>query len=151
MRVMEKWRDMKETRAMKKKKKMIDKKAMKKLKELKKEDKPNDGVYICPNCGRTKTYDSDFPRGTLINCYYCGYPIKKVKDVEKIRHPELVPERKVIGDVPSSGGSTGRVQVQCPYCHSTKTERIGVTDILFSIRPGTMFKEWHCNTCGSDF
>lgn len=48
-------------------------------------------------------------------------------------------------------------KIECPYCHSTNTKKITVTSKvahtalfgIFSISRNS--KQWHCNSCGSDF
>lgn len=47
--------------------------------------------------------------------------------------------------------------VECPYCHSTNTEKIsavskGVAPALFGVFSlSRNSKQWHCNNCKSDF
>ena len=46
--------------------------------------------------------------------------------------------------------------VECPYCHSTNTSKIGtvnrmVSTGMFGIASKKIGKQWHCNSCGSDF
>ena len=46
--------------------------------------------------------------------------------------------------------------VECPYCHSTNTEKISVASRAVSISlvgaaSGKIGKQWHCRQCGSDF
>lgn len=47
--------------------------------------------------------------------------------------------------------------VKCPYCHSINTRKIGVGSkivhsALFGVfSMGRNGKQWHCNSCGSDF
>lgn len=49
------------------------------------------------------------------------------------------------------------ITVECPYCHSTDTKKIssvskGVSVGLFGIfGAGKVVKQWHCNSCKSDF
>ena len=47
-------------------------------------------------------------------------------------------------------------QVTCPYCHSTNTKKITAMDrigsnIMFGLFSKKRNKEWHCNSCDSDF
>lgn len=46
--------------------------------------------------------------------------------------------------------------VQCPYCHSHDTNQIGILSRMFStgffgLGSKKLGKQWHCNSCGSDF
>ena len=52
--------------------------------------------------------------------------------------------------------NTPTSQVTCPYCQSTNTKKITAGDrvksnILFGIFAKNRNKEWHCNSCNSDF
>ena len=47
-------------------------------------------------------------------------------------------------------------QITCPYCHSTNTKKISAVSRagsigLFGIFSKKVGKQWHCNSCGSDF
>lgn len=47
-------------------------------------------------------------------------------------------------------------KIQCPYCKSTNTKKITAMDrigsnIMFGLFSKKRNKEWHCNSCGSDF
>lgn len=44
----------------------------------------------------------------------------------------------------------------CPYCHSRNTSKIGTVSKMFSaglfgLGSKKIGKQWHCNSCGSDF
>lgn len=46
--------------------------------------------------------------------------------------------------------------VECPYCHSTDTEKISVASRAVSVSlvgaaSGKIGKQWHCKACGSNF
>lgn len=46
--------------------------------------------------------------------------------------------------------------VTCPYCQSTNTQKITTTAkainvALFGLLGTKRHKQWHCNSCGSDF
>lgn len=46
--------------------------------------------------------------------------------------------------------------VECPYCHSTDTEKISTVSRAVSVSlvgaaSGKIGKQWHCNNCKSDF
>lgn len=48
-------------------------------------------------------------------------------------------------------------KVECPYCHSTDTKKISGAKKLGSVAmwgvlaAGKVTKQWHCNSCKSDF
>lgn len=47
-------------------------------------------------------------------------------------------------------------KIQCPYCKSINTKKITAMDrigsnIMFGLFSKKRNKEWHCNSCGSDF
>lgn len=46
--------------------------------------------------------------------------------------------------------------VECPYCHSNDTKKISTTSrvistSLFGLGSKKLGKQWHCNSCSSDF
>lgn len=46
--------------------------------------------------------------------------------------------------------------VKCPYCNSTNTKKLSSMSRMFSggllgLGSGKIGKQWHCNSCGSDF
>lgn len=46
--------------------------------------------------------------------------------------------------------------IECPYCHSTNTSKIGtvnrmISTGLFGLASKKIGKQWHCNNCKSDF
>lgn len=48
------------------------------------------------------------------------------------------------------------ITVECPYCHCNDTKKIKTTGRVFStglfgFGSGKIGKQWHCNTCKSDF
>ncbi len=49
-----------------------------------------------------------------------------------------------------------RPKIECPYCHSTNTKKIGTTSRMvsagmFGLASKKIGKQWHCNNCKSDF
>lgn len=47
-------------------------------------------------------------------------------------------------------------KVECPYCHSMNTSKIGtvnraVSVAMFGLASKKIGKQWHCNNCKSDF
>lgn len=46
--------------------------------------------------------------------------------------------------------------IKCPYCQSTNTKKLDVIDRgvsfgIFGFASGKISKQWHCNSCRSDF
>ena len=104
-------------------------------------------IYQCPNCGRTYT--------EFQNVYYCGecnYRLKKQEDITEIKNPQKR-EYKIIGTIQDPT----KPIISCPYCHSTDTKKITNTSKavhtaifgIFSLSRNS--KQFHCNTCNSDF
>ncbi len=98
------------------------------------------------------------------NCQYCGYNIAKIvylKDVKIIKCIICEKCNKILHS--EDLGYTGKprpewlTNAQCPYCKSYNTQKISITSkignvALFGIfAAGKVAKEWHCNTCKSDF
>ncbi len=56
----------------------------------------------------------------------------------------------------SSSYSKSKPTVKCPYCSSTNTKKLSSMSRMFSgglfgLGSGKIGKQWHCNSCGSDF
>lgn len=52
--------------------------------------------------------------------------------------------------------SKNQILIQCPYCHSSNITKIDTFDRvvstgLFGLASKKIGKQWHCNTCRSDF
>lgn len=52
--------------------------------------------------------------------------------------------------------SSPKKPVECPYCHSMNTSKIGTVSRMTStamvgLASKKIGKQWHCNSCGSDF
>lgn len=104
--------------------------------------------YQCPNCGRTYT--------EFDNVYYCGncnYRLVKKEEIKQIKHPELSKRNyHVIGTI----NDPTKPRVECPYCHSANTQKIGWLDRigsaeLWGLGSPLLGKQFHCNDCGADF
>ena len=95
------------------------------------------GKYVlkCPKCG--EIYDR---RDGYFKCLDCK--------CELLTEDECI-KRGCYRDTPAERKATPIVT--CPYCHSINTRKITTVDLLFTMRPGKMFREWHCYRCGSDF
>lgn len=90
----------------------------------------------CPSCGR-KNYNNEK------YCSVCRYYLANVKE-----EPNMVVYNKP---------TTIKSMVECPYCHSTNTKKIsnlskaGSVALFGIFALGKTSKQWHCNSCNSDF
>lgn len=111
----------------------------------------------CPECGRE--YDS---RDGYFTCKKCGIELWTEKECWKYRkRGKYKPNPDTFdGDAyarfwtnvaTKCGALKGFSLVECPYCGSGNTRKITSGDLIFTTKPAKMFKEWHCNSCGSDF
>ena len=99
-------------------------------------------VKECPKC--KKTYN-DYDQ----YCLVCHYKLKYVDGTEKIEYcPEPLGSTRANSPTPT---------ITCPYCKSTNTKKISglskaVSVGLFGVFAlGKTTKQWHCNSCNSDF
>lgn len=101
--------------------------------------------YICPKCGDKLFYVStdeiDSSSGKCINSY-------------------REPERKVQNSSESITSEFKHLNpptITCPYCHSTDCKKISSLSKAGSVALWGIFalgkttKQWHCNSCKSDF
>ena len=96
----------------------------------------------CPVCGVTKWLLHE-ESGTAI-CEVCGYceVVNEKKTEEYMHNISMV--------------SKAKNQVHCPYCNSTNVNKISgskkaASIIGFGILSNKIGKQWHCNSCKSDF
>lgn len=94
--------------------------------------------YLCPHCGNNKSFINKTPYSEAGECTKCGDMTFYHKNPNRsFPNPILV--------------------IECPYCHSTNTSKITTTSKVGSVAlfgifaAGKVAKEWHCNTCKSDF
>ena len=111
-------------------------------------------TYKCDKCGFRK----DFLSNQQINdkCKVCGNKmmffnsrkynpnngIKAIKHSSMNNNTEFFKPKEPI--------------VTCPYCHATNVKKITTTSkvvntVIFGIFGTKRHKQWHCNSCGSDF
>ena len=89
----------------------------------------------CQSCGR-KNYNHEK------YCPVCHYYLGNVKEEAN----------NIVYNKPKT-----KPTIECPYCHSTDTKKItntskAVHTALFGIwSMGRNSKNYHCNSCGSDF
>lgn len=88
----------------------------------------------CPSCGR-KNYNNEK------YCPSCHYYLSNVKEESN----SIVYNK------------SQHTPIECPYCHSTNTQKISTTSKLMHTAIAGVFaigrnsKQWHCNNCQSDF
>lgn len=98
------------------------------------------GIFIlrknrlrCPQCGRC----GDKSDGDTL-CFFCGCNLITEDEYQANGyHPEIP-------------------TVECPYCHSTNTKKIGWLDRcgsveLWGLGSSKIGKQFHCNNCEADF
>jgi len=100
-------------------------------------------MKICPNC--QKRY-RDFDQ----YCFVCNYKLKYIEGTEKI---EYCPEPH---DTSYIKTQKPNIIITCPYCKSTNTKKISgasrfISTGIFGLASGKVGKQWHCNSCKSDF
>lgn len=92
---------------------------------------------------------NDKQKEELIN-YYIETVIKDTYDPRAREHREANEKSVFAGYIPNN-------KVACPYCKSTNTSKITITNkavhtAVFGIwSMGRNAKQWHCNSCKSDF
>ncbi len=111
----------------------------------------NRDVYECNKCKKSYFFDTDKPYSKI--CPECGeeltFELNYDYDTEK--------EPPSVYDPTEDPNSPYYIpKVECPYCHSTKTEKIGVIKRSFSFGllgfgSSKVGKNYHCKVCGSDF
>lgn len=103
-------------------------------------------MKYCPNC--KKEYSDE-----LYYCLRCNYPLKRIEGSKIIYREDYNQPHKEINNKKNSKIPI----VECPYCHSTNTNKItntskAVHTALFGIfSMSRNSKQWHCNNCNSDF
>ncbi len=82
--------------------------------------------------------------------------LKKLKsDIESIK-VDVEPKKPNFYEIKQSERKDNSVAVTCPYCKSTNTSKIGALKRstsfgLFGFGSSKIGKQWHCNSCSSDF
>ena len=94
----------------------------------------------CPKCG--KLY-RDFDQ----YCLVCRYKLKRIEGSEIVYYCPEPEDTSYMKSQPT---------ITCPYCQSTRVDRIGLLSRIASIEiwglaSNKIGKEWHCNDCGSNF
>lgn len=84
-------------------------------------------------------------------------PVKYMADEERRRQIEArAAAQKTRQELDEYNAKSRPNAVQCPYCKSWQTEKIGTGERVVSIAvvgpaSGKIGKQWHCLKCGSNF
>lgn len=93
-------------------------------------------MIICPSC--------NFKCADCIK--YCPRCNRYLGNVEKI------PDPKPYKGPQSMNQKSNTPVVECPYCHSTNTTKISISHrFIGNVDFAAFSKQWHCNSCDSDF
>lgn len=117
------------------------------------------GIGKCSFCGvdriPTETFGGDFLKYTHkqkeeeIN-HYIETLIKDTYDPEARKYREA-------NETYAFAHYVQKDELSCPYCHSTNVKKIsglsnaGSVAMWGVLAAGKVSKQWHCNSCGSDF
>ncbi len=119
--------------------------------------------FDCPKCNNMMSFSDKSEIPPKLYCDQCGtlmeYLWTEGDDAESkdifFRDPDLL--ARYPDGVPAPKSSTAsKVTIECPYCHSTDTRKIGYFDrglsvALLGLESTKIGKQWHCNHCGSNF
>ena len=114
----------------------------------------NEDIYECPKCNELYFFNTAQKPYTT-NCSKCKCGLIFLDNAD--RDTEYVKSNTPPYDPTTDPNSPYYIaKVTCPYCQSTNTKKIGVlgrsTSIsLFGLASGKVGKQWHCNSCKSDF
>lgn len=80
--------------------------------------------------------------------HYCDEPLISRKQLSNVYAPKM----KVQATTPYNT----KPIVECPYCHSRNTKKVSIVGKAGSVAIWGIFsqkikKQWHCNTCGSEW
>ncbi len=112
----------------------------------------NKDCYECPEC--REIYDFDTSQSYTAMCPNCRCRLKFLFNADCDMDKELPPPYDVTKD-PKSPFYVPRVEGL--YCHSSNTKKIsglskaGSVALWGVLAAGKVGKQWHCNSCGSDF
>lgn len=117
-------------------------------------------TYMCENCFEPHIFNQDDDKVEFL-CPKCGYEMiyfgtEEIDPVTKMvvnRYDEESRKNKNPGKPIQL---TTINYVSCPYCHSTNTKKISGTKRwlstgMFGLASSKIGKQWHCNSCKSDF
>ena len=108
----------------------------------------NYDFYYCDKCQKCHSFDTSKEYSKF--CPDCNNEMRFKFNADG--NTELAEQRKnQTPIVPSS-----KPQVTCPYCQSTHVSRIGFLNRMVSVElwgfaSSKIGKQWHCDSCDSDF
>jgi transposase-like protein len=108
----------------------------------------NYDFYYCSKCKESHGFDTSKEYSKL--CPDCNEEMEFWTNADG--DTDLAEQRKnQMPIVPSS-----KPTITCPYCQSTNTKKIGIVSRstsfgLLGFGSGKVGKQWHCNSCKSDF
>lgn len=108
----------------------------------------NKDFYRCLNCDERYSFDTSKEYSNL--CPICNNEMEFWINADC--DTDLAEQRKNQTPIVPSSKPT----ITCPYCQSTNTKKIGVVSrstsfSLFGFGSSKVGKQWHCNSCKSDF
>lgn len=103
---------------------------------------------ICQKCNGTNFDDWTYKGARFKTCLNCYQVYQIAQSAEFDAHLE---ETRLEREQ-----SKKQTTVTCPYCKSTNTKKISgtsrfVSTGLFGLASSKIGKQWHCNSCKSDF
>lgn len=106
-------------------------------------------TYMCPKCSQGYFFDNADKFSTI--CPDCNVEMvcvgKKKTSTEQEEAAEMKWQRRLQRSI---------TLVHCPYCNSVNTSKIKATSkvintVIFGFFGNKRHKQWHCNSCGSNF
>lgn len=105
--------------------------------------------YMCPKCNQGCFFNKAEEYSTI--CPICNVEMRDMgsefvdSEIEKLKTEKF--QRALQNPVPL---------VNCPYCNSANVTKIStaskvVDTAVWGILGTKRFKQWHCNSCSSDF
>lgn len=108
----------------------------------------NYDFYYCNKCRKSHHFDTSKEYSKL--CPNCNEEMEFWTNADG--DTDLAEQRKNQTPIVPSSKPT----ITCPYCQSTNTKKIGIVSRstsfgLFGFGSSKVGKQWHCNSCKSDF
>ena len=116
----------------------------------------NRDFYYCYKCMKAYSFDTSKPYSKY--CPFCGFEIKFDSNNDcDTELAEKVKKRPPYDPTKDPESPYYIPHVECPYCQSTNVKKIsglskaGSVALWGIFASGKVSKQWHCNSCGSDF
>lgn len=101
-------------------------------------------------------YPFDIPEKEEFKEHYYDKPV--ISEDQKENPFNSLWKKPIIKDsvAHTSSYNTSKPTIKCPYCQSTNTKKLDVIDRgvsfgIFGFASSKVGKQWHCNSCKSDF